>query len=432
MNQAITSDDFTSLMKDISDVGDQICVAVSGGADSVALCLLAHEWAKKNHRTVIGLSVDHGLRDAAQQECAWVGETLQSYGIEHHILNWIGDKPTKGIQAAARKARYGLLEKWCSEHNVRDVFLAHHLDDQAETFLLRLARGSGVDGLSAMQKISVGPLVRLLRPLLSTKKPSLTLYLEGLGQNWIEDPSNKNDAFERVKVRNAMGALAELGLTADRLGQTADNMSRARFSLEGSARSWLKRYATVFDAGYVEFLRDGLEGDDEEIVLRSLKRIGIVVGGEIYPPRLERLLRLWKKLQSGENATLLGCRWIVCEKQILICRELRDNTRAQPYDPSQKYFWDERFSLEPIEIKDNLSEYTIRALGEDGWIDVVEKDPNLRKTTIPLPAIQALVSIWDKQGVSVVPYLGYKRDNLSMVMEKDTWVRFNPRIDLFN
>jgi len=432
MSPAITSSDFASMMKDLPDVGDRFCVALSGGADSLALCLLANEWAKTYDKSVVGVSVDHGLRENAVQECVWVGKTLQSYGIEHHILNWVGEKPVNGIQAAAREARYALLEAWCFEQGISDLLLAHHLDDQAETFLLRLARGSGVDGLSAMQKVSYGSSVRLLRPLLSTPKSVLIDYLQSRDQSWIEDPSNQNEAFERVKFRNAMGALAELGLTAERLGQTAENMSRARLSLEGHARVWLKQNAMLFDEGYVILKIGALQGLDDEVILRSLARIGMTIGGGIYPPRLERLLRLWKNLQSGEDGTLLGCRWIIQKTHILICREVRNNITPEEYDLSKPLYWDDRFSLEPIENNEISSSFSVRALGEDGWANVVAHDPNLRETEIPMPAIYALVSIWDKEGVSVVPHLGYKRGNLSMAMEKEAWVRFNPRIDLFN
>lgn len=431
MSEALTSEKFSRLMETIDGVGNRFGVAVSGGADSLALCLLAHEWAQDCGKLVYALSVDHGLRDGSAQECAWVAKMLNSYGIEHRTLHWLGDKPSHGIQASARGARYELLEAACIKEGIADIFLAHHLDDQAETFIMRLKRGSGVDGLSAMQKISIFKEVRVLRPLLDIPKSRLVGYLRSRKQEWIEDPSNENDDFERVKIRKAMAALNDLGLSPQRLGMTAQNMMRARKSLEGHTQIWLKENACLFEVGYVNLKSSAVGGRDDEIILRGLCRIGMCVGGGIYPPRFEKLQNLRKKLQSGQHATLSGCRWIVKGDDIIICRETRSNRSLVAFNPMETIFWDQRVIIEPIDNKYKIDNLSLRALGEDGWVDVVSAQPDLREIDLPLCVIHSLVSIWDKQGVSVVPQLGYKRVNFSVCLDRSVRVGFQPRIDLF-
>ena len=185
-----------------------IAVAVSGGADSLALILLCKNWVDMRKGTVSALSVDHGLREGSTDEIKQLGKWLIARGIEHIALTWKGDKPLTGLQAAARTARYNLLENWCRKHNVLHLLLGHHQDDQAETFLLRLAHDSGIDGLAGMADIIEKSHVRLLRPLLTTPKDRLCATLNAASQPWLEDPSNENEDFERVRIRNSIPNLA--------------------------------------------------------------------------------------------------------------------------------------------------------------------------------------------------------------------------------
>ena len=163
------------------DAPPRVAVATSGGADSVALCLLTHQWAENRNGKCHALIVDHGLRSNSVREAAQVADWLNRSGVDAHVLTWSGRKPVRGIQAAAREARYELLLSWCRDNRIRDLLLAHHRDDQAETFLLRLGRNSGVDGLSAMAAVSHRGDVRLVRPLLELPKSRLVATLKNFG-----------------------------------------------------------------------------------------------------------------------------------------------------------------------------------------------------------------------------------------------------------
>ena len=179
----------------------RLAVAVSGGPDSLALCLLAERWAQARGGATVGLIVDHGLRPESAREAGQVAAWLSARGIAQQVLSWQGAKPASGIQAAARAARYELLCAWCRAAGVLHLLTAHHRDDQAETVALRQARGSGADGLAGIAPVRELAGLRLLRPLLTVPKAALTALLAAAGQPWLEDPSNRAAAFARARLR---------------------------------------------------------------------------------------------------------------------------------------------------------------------------------------------------------------------------------------
>ena len=215
----------------------RFAVAVSGGRDSMALARLAADYGRDNGAEIIAYSVDHGLRPEARAESAQAGKWCAAIGLDHRVLKWTGEKPATGIQAAARAARYRLLAKAAKEDDFPAILTAHSADDQAETVFMRLVRGAGPVGLSAMDddvKIAAGAgsPVRLLRPLLSFTRAQLTAIVENAGQDFIDDPSNEDPAFERVRTRALLAALEEqdlltgaaLNRTASRLASTVARM----------------------------------------------------------------------------------------------------------------------------------------------------------------------------------------------------------------
>lgn len=185
-----------------------IAVAVSGGPDSLALAILADRWARARGGTAWALTVDHGLRPESAAESEIVGGWLAARRIPHAVLSWEGAKPATGIQEAARTARYRLLTAWCAARGCLHLLLAHHREDQAETFLIRRRAGSGMDGLAGMAAVRELPHVRLVRPLLAVAKTRLVALLGAEGQDFLRDPSNANPIFERSRLRLAISAEA--------------------------------------------------------------------------------------------------------------------------------------------------------------------------------------------------------------------------------
>src|SRR5262245_45128501 len=218
----------------------RLALAVSGGSDSVAMMVLFADWLDQGgdigRHTV--LTVDHHLRPTSGAEARRVADRAIALGFRHVVLDWQDLKPPTGLQAAARDARYRLMREYLAAHGMRTLLVGHTRDDQAETLLMRLARGSGLDGLAAMASArdlelpeECGPL-RVVRPLLGFSKARLRATLEERGIAWMEDPSNAEPTFERTRWRAACSDLQALGLSSAMLALSARRLERARAALE--------------------------------------------------------------------------------------------------------------------------------------------------------------------------------------------------------
>lgn len=238
-----------------------LAVAVSGGADSLALVLMAKEQLAVYGYKIISLTVNHGLRQSAADEAEYVSEIMQQYNIEHHTLLWTGEKPQTGVEEVARKARYFLLKQWCDEHNVSVLLVAHHLYDQAETFLMRLQRGSGLQGLCAIREVSDYDGLKILRPLLKTAPEVLKEYLRARNIKWVEDESNQDIKYLRNKIRKFLPVLdANTGISPKRLSEAVFNLQSADDYIEGKVNELfgtaINQYGNdVFCFAYKEYLR---------------------------------------------------------------------------------------------------------------------------------------------------------------------------------
>jgi tRNA(Ile)-lysidine synthase len=290
-------------------------IAVSGGGDSVALMLLLAAYAKhaKMPPPVV-LTVDHGLRADSAKDAKAVLKMAVAAGLKAHVLSWKGAAPKSDIEAEARAARYRLMGEWLVAHEIPALYVAHTMEDQAETFLLRLARGSGLDGLSAMRVIAPYPMqgfagLMLVRPLLDMGRGPLRNFLRAKKQAWLEDPMNGDPRFARSKLRAAWPQLEALGLTAQRVSDAADHLGRAREALDGMTAALLAR-ATRFEEGSALIDSVRLKMAPREVGLRALAAILSRVSGEVYRPRFGRLERLFDSIRDsslGGGATLHGC-----------------------------------------------------------------------------------------------------------------------------
>ena len=378
----------------------QIAVAVSGGADSLALMLLA-----RKHFEVIALTVDHGLRAEAVAETAMVAALCASAGIAHVSLTWHGEKPEGNIQAAAREARYKLMADWCLEHDVSYIATAHHMDDQAETLLLRLARGSGVYGLAGMAPTRELGSVTLIRPLLAVPKTALISYLSAHEIEWVEDPSNQSSKFDRVKIRRLLANPPVEGFRADRLAGTASRLRRSRDALEHYEALWLGRAVEAFPEGYAYLKRAELCGEPEEILLRGLASLCRFAGKGAYVPRMEKLLRLFGELQREDfrGQTLYGAQFTPISTDIvLVSRELRDCEAETTLEDTCS--WDNRFE---ICAKGDIAGLKICALGEEGWRQLKASAFCTEEMQVPRVAALTLPALFRGSDLQAVPHLGY-------------------------
>jgi len=285
-------------------------VAVSGGGDSVALLFLARAWAARAGRAVEAVTVDHGLREGSAGEAADVAALCARIGVPHDVLAWRGWDGNGNLQDNARRARRSLIADWARSRDVGAVALGHTLDDQAETLVMRLARGSGVDGLAAMAAESRAEGIVWLRPMLGLRRADLRVWLMAEGVGWAEDPSNEDEGFARVRVRNALDLLGNVGLSAERLAETAGRMGRARAALEAATADLARVCLVEGVAGDVALDPEPLRAAPEEIRLRLLASVLMRVSGAVYRPRLARLEALLANVEAGRighGLTLHGC-----------------------------------------------------------------------------------------------------------------------------
>jgi tRNA(Ile)-lysidine synthase len=390
-----------------------LAVAVSGGGDSLALALLADRWARACGGHLTALTVDHRLRPESGREAAEVAGWLAGRCIPHRVLEWSDARGGAGLQARARAARHAALQAWCAGAGVLHLLLAHHLDDQAETVLLRLGRGSGVDGLGAMAPVAYGRSCRLVRPLLDLAKPRLIATCRQFGQPFIDDPSNRDTGFARVRLRQARPALEADGLTARRLATTASSMRRARAALDQATAELLVQAARPHPGGFCRLDRGALTRAPRELALRGLAAVLGCVGGAFYRPRLERLTRLLEVLIGEPTAacTLGGCRVVARADTVWVVREAAAMAPPVALSVDRAVTWDDRFVVYAAGPLPRGA--TVGGLGAAGLAalraDLRARGRRNAPLAVPAIGLAGLPTIRDLDGVLAVPHLNYCR-----------------------
>lgn len=302
-DEPLGADEFACLPS-LSALNDAaaLAVALSGGPDSMALLALIHEWAHKRGKHVHALTVDHAIRAESADEAAQVQAWCTRYfpGVRHEILRRDPDKvPQARLQEQARHDRYELMRAACARAGITHLLLAHHRDDQAETFLFRLCKGSGLDGLSAMKALSTRAELLLLRPLLCVDKDRLRATCAARGLPYVEDPSNGHEKFARARLRQLKDILSREGLSARRLAATAERMARAREALAFYAgQAW--DATIVSEANFLAFDWRRLSGFPADIRVRVLMRAleSAAPSAQGYGPRLEQVEALAQEIFS--------------------------------------------------------------------------------------------------------------------------------------
>ncbi len=304
----VRDDEANALLRGLERVPGLV-IAVSGGPDSTALLMLVARWAKrlKSPPQILAVTIDHGLRPQSAAEAAAVKRLARRLGVAHRTLRWQGRKPKSGLQEAARIARYRLLAQTAAACGHAHIVTAHTLDDQAETMLFRLARGSGLSGLAGIAAVSLAPGTNegemfLVRPLLRMPKSRLIATLKAAGIAYAEDPSNIDPRFTRARLRALMPALAREGLHAQGLSRLAMRMRRAEAAIEfavGVASAalapgqWGGRGPIAFQAVQFADL-------PAEVALRLLGRAVAQAGNE-GPVELAKLEALYAALQRAPS-----------------------------------------------------------------------------------------------------------------------------------
>ena len=354
---------------------------------------LAHNWTRVWGVRLRVVTVDHGLRPESADEAAMVAGECATLGWPHTTLRWHWDGAGNKMDAA-RRGRLALIDEWRGA--LSHVLMAHTRDDVAETFLMRLARGSGVDGLAAMSaRRQVGGM-QVLRPCLDIGRAELRHYLTVLKTPWAEDPSNEDPAYGRVRMRRLLSELQAEGLGSDTLADTAARLRDDRVALA-------MRAATIWDAvgrqsgwGGLMLAPDWYEQVETATQRRLLSAMMRFVSGAEYAPRAEALEGLRDRLVSGGGGTLHGCEVIHHRGRVLMFREAAAVAEGGVIAPG--IAWDGRWQV----AAPGYAGCTIRALGEDGWRQVTEKPPG----GPPFRAALSLPSIWRGDSLLACDALG--------------------------
>jgi tRNA(Ile)-lysidine synthase len=392
-----------------------VALAVSGGADSLALLHLFARWRRDRRRPRgIVFSVDHRLRSGSRREAEYVVATAVAYGLEGKVLAARGAKPVADIEAAARAVRYRLLLAATREAGASHLLLAHHEDDQAETLLLRIARGSGVFGLASMRAaIVVGDddrgLVTILRPFLGLPRARLAATCARAGLDPVADPMNADPRFARARLRRIMPLLAADGLEPAQLAATARRLGSAADALDAVATRFLADHVACDDLGIAQVDPSALSKVPGEVLLRVIARIVLAIGGEDYPPRFERLASLVDALGAFDGSrrfkrTLGGAVAEWRSGRIFFYRESgRDGLEALPLNLGGSILWDRRFRV--TVDRGAAKGLHLGPLGEAGRRQVGAGDGIL-----PAGALVASPAIWRRERLISAPLLGFGRE----------------------
>ena len=372
---------------------EKVAIAVSGGGDSMALLHLAWRWSVLAGVPIEAVSVNHGLRTEAADEVRMVADVCADLDVMHSVLHWDGAAATGNIAAAGRDARYRLMGEWADARGIAHILLGHTADDIAETFLMRLARKSGVDGLSMMDPVFERAGITWGRPLWQQDRADLRDYLRRHDVPWVDDPTNEDETHERPKARKALDALAPLGITRDGLTTVALNMSSARGALDHYAAQEADRLARV-DGGDVLIKARAKPPVHPEIERRLLVAALRYVGGGAYAPRSDAMAELDAALTLGKSHTLAGCFVTSDNKEIRVSREYN---AVKNHEVQQGFVWDNRWHL----VGPLTAKATVRALG-DGINDI----PDWRETGLPRSSLMASPALYRGDWLISAPIAG--------------------------
>ena len=323
----------------------KIALAVSGGRDSMALMCLVYRW--KAHLAlnieIEVLTVNHNLRKAAEDECRFVKKIAKDYGFKHKILTWEHGHIETSIQEKARNARYQLMLDYVREKNIDTILTAHTSDDNIETFIMRLAKGSGLDGLKSINEIRHADGIQIERPLLSLSRSLTTEILRSTGNEWVDDPTNEDERFERVKIRNNISSLSSFNISSGNLTKTIQRLTRAHESISFFTNLVSQELVELSELGHADVNFDKLRNYPKEIILRVLaKALTDINGGTVSLSSLEAVFT--ELIKTERCKTLNGCQIIPQKNKYVIVRENRGISPAE-IKINERISWDGRFDV---------------------------------------------------------------------------------------
>ena len=384
--------------------GSAVGVALSGGSDSMAVLHLMAEVCGRAGIVLLAATVDHGLRDTAAAEVAFAAAASASLGVAHESLLWHHGTVPGNLMAAARTARYGLLADWARRHGVGGVLLGHTADDQAETFLMGLSRSAGLDGLVGMRARFSWDGVAFYRPFLDATRAGLRAWLGARGAGWVDDPTNEDLRFSRVRARAALRVLQPLGINVRVIAASMAHLRAAQGEVRARLAEASGRVATVA-AGAVTFGRAAWLAESGEMRRLLMQEALRWISGAGHPPRSAALARIVDAAEAGRDATLGGVR-LRCDPDRL--RLVREYRAVADLRCGMGEVWDGRWRLErgqedgeaAVGSWDTLN---IGGLGAKG----LRACPHWRATGIGREALLVSPAVWRGGQLVAAPVAGF-------------------------
>ena len=305
------------------DLDQKFAVAVSGGPDSLALAFLSKIYAIKKNLISKFYIVDHKLRPESTKEAKFVSNLLKKKFIRSEILTWRGKKPQKSIQSIARTKRYELLFKKCNQFKIKDILMGHHEDDIIENFFIRLLRGSGIKGLTSLDKKATIKKKNILRPLIDIKKDDLIFISKKVFNFYVEDPTNRVEKYQRVRIRKLIKNLEKDGLDKNKLKKTIKNLKHANNVIEFYVDKNLRENTSFFKNKKKLILNSDFFLQPQEVAFRAFSESLKLIGEKYYSPRGKKLEKIIWELENNRlnKATLGGCIIEKVNQSIIISKE---------------------------------------------------------------------------------------------------------------
>ncbi len=323
LNKSLLKSFFYKFEKKLNS-NEKYLVAVSGGPDSLALAFLSKCFEIKYRKTFIYCIVDHQLRAESSKEAKKVCKILRRINVKCKILKWSGKKPSSNIQYIARLKRFALLEKECSKSKIKNILLGHQKDDLNENFFIRMTRGSGLKGLVSFGEKSKMNNFNYIRPLLDFNKNDLKKISLEVFNFFVEDPSNNNDSFKRIRIRKLISVLEQEGLDKKKINLTIKNLKEANNALDYYALKNVEENSCFQLKSEKVTLTSNFLKQPSEIILRSLNIVIQQISKKFYPPRGKSTKKLIADLKSQnrlKKMTLGGCLFKKVNETIIILKE---------------------------------------------------------------------------------------------------------------
>ena len=395
----ILDSDFENILFNLG-VKKEFCIAASGGPDSLCLILLANKFALKNNYKMSVLTVDHQLRKESSEESIWLNKILKRIKIKHYILKWNGKKPKSNVMETARLKRYELMTDKCLKLNIKHLLTAHHLDDQIENFFMRLVRGSGLKGLSSMSKSVKMNGIKVIRPLLEYQKKSLIKVLANNSQKYVQDPSNDNSNYDRIRYRKLIGGLIDEGLNKNRLNKLILNLNQVDDAINYSTIDSIDKTISQNKYGNIIVDRKIFFKLPKELQFRVL--LFVLNNNESKKKRIksESILMLIDVLKSRDfkRHTLNKNLFINKKHNILVVKEV-GRIKSKESIKKKNFVWRNVYK---INIKTQLTNDLKIGFADDSF----DKKNHFKEDKV---LINSMPAIWKKDKIISIPFLDKRK-----------------------